>query len=182
MVAIREEVARALADFLTSDREAKAALRAQHKSLEEEEARVIDLAAEGQLPITKIMQRLDLMTLQKAAIAEKLSRTQDRIKFGADQVLAFVDLPERPGELVPEGIRRDLQLAFLSKLRVDVEGDGLTIESDRTEVNATLHGQQAHQRGAAADHVVGKKTSLRHFCGRPLNFHLHWPQRGQWLV
>ena len=95
-----------------------------------------------------------------AAVAEKLARTEDRMKFGADQVLAFVDLLERPGELyerVPEGMRRDLLLAFFSKLRVYVESDGLRIESDRTGINATLHSWQAQQRVAAADHVVGKE-------------------------
>lgn len=82
MQSIREEVARALDDFMESDREAKASLRAQQKTLDDQEAWLVDLAAEGQLPIAKIRQRLDLITLQKAAIAEKLTRTEMRIQVG----------------------------------------------------------------------------------------------------
>ncbi len=160
MVSIREEVTRALADFQTSDREDKAALRARHKPLEEKEAGLIDLAAEGQLQITKIRQCLDPMTLRKAAVAEKLTRTEDRMKFGADQVLAFVNLLKRRGELherVHEGMQRSLLLASHSKLRVYVESDGLRIESGRPDIHATLHSCSVQQRVAAADHVVGKK-------------------------
>jgi site-specific DNA recombinase len=160
MAGIREEVKRALDDFQTSDRDARAALRAQQKALEEQETRLIDLAAEGQLPITKIRERLHLITLQKAAIAEKLSRTEDRMQFGAEQVLAFVDLLERPGELyerIPESMRRDLLLAFFSKLRVYDDPEGLRVESERTEINDTLHAWQAQQRQAATDHVADKK-------------------------
>ncbi|WP_159824967.1 recombinase family protein [Frigoribacterium sp. 9N] len=160
MAGIREEVARALDKFQTSDREARSALRAQRKAFEDQETRLIDLAAEGQLPITKIRERLDMITLQKAAINEKLSRTEERMKFGAEQVLAFVDLLERPGELyerVPETMRRDMLMAFFSKLRVFNESDGIEIESDRTEINATLHTWQAQQRLTEVDHTVEKK-------------------------
>lgn len=160
MTAIREEVARALGDFQTADREARDTLKAQRKSLDEQETRLVDLAAEGQLPIAKIRQRLDLITMQKAAIAEKLSRTEDRLCFGADQVLLFLDLLERPGELyehVPEALRRDLLLAFFDRLRVFDDVDGIGIKSDRSEMNETLHEWQSRHFLATQDDATTKK-------------------------
>lgn len=160
MESIREEVARALDDFMESDREAKASLRAQQKTLDDQEARLVDLAAEGQLPIAKIRQRLDLITLQKAAIAEKLTRTEMRMQVGSEQVLAFVELLEDPGKLyesVAEGTRRDLLLAFFRGLRVYEDDEGIRIERERTELNEALHAWQAQRRVAQADHITNEK-------------------------
>ncbi len=108
---------------------------------------------------------LDAIALQKAAIAEKLSRTEDRLRFGAEQVLAFVDLLERPGELcerVPEALRRDLLLALFDKLRMLDDVDGVGIESDRSEINETLHEWQArHFLASQEDTTTKKKRASR---------------------
>jgi hypothetical protein len=91
--------------------------------------------------------------------------------FGAEQVLAFVDLLERPSELherIPESMRRDLLLAFLSKLRVYDDPEGLRIDSERTETNDTPHIWQSQQHLAATDHVMAKRREPPAFLRKAL--------------
>ncbi|HWH25154.1 MAG TPA: recombinase family protein [Pseudolysinimonas sp.] len=163
LVAMREEVARAVHEFQNSDREAKAALRQQKKKLEAQEERLIDLAAEGDIVIDKLRDRLDHITHQKRAISEKLAQTEDRMQYGAEQVLAYVDLLESPGDLyskVQESTRRDLLIAFFSSLRVYVLDEGVDIQADRTEVNETLHEWQSrHGAGNAHSPTKTKRAS-----------------------
>ena len=46
---------------------------------------------------------------------------------------------------------------FFSKLRVYDNPGGLRVESQRTEINDTLHTWQAKQRHTATDHVADRK-------------------------
>lgn len=143
----------------------------------------MNLAAEGQLPIAKNRQRLDTITLQNAALAEKHSSTEERLCFGAEQILAFVDLLEHPGELyerMPETLRRDLLLGLFDKLRVFDDADGVGIESDRREMNETLHEWQAcHFLASRVTDTNQKKRASRISAGGSLTSTPHLPKRVQ---
>lgn len=76
---IRDEVRRALVEMQSADIEEKDSLRARLRTLEEQEDRLIELAAEGTIASSKLRNRLESVTMQKGAIAESLARTGSRI-------------------------------------------------------------------------------------------------------
>ncbi|MCZ4327271.1 hypothetical protein, partial [Brachybacterium paraconglomeratum] len=125
------------------------ALRKQLKKLEEQEERLIDLAADGKVSSEKLRSRLEAVTLQKGALMERLSRTGQRIQSGADAVFAYVDLLENPRELyltLPDTVRHSLLAAFFARLRVYVSGGELSVKAERTMVNTALHSWQEQHR------------------------------------
>ena len=76
-------------------------------------------------------------------------QTQERLNYGAELVLAYVDMVADPIELynrVPDHVRRDLLGAMFTQLVVHVEDDTLVIDSERTEVNGALHAWNAQRR------------------------------------
>ncbi|WJX99924.1 zinc ribbon domain-containing protein [Curtobacterium sp. 458] len=139
---IRDEVRRALVDMQAADIEEKDALRARLRTLEEQEDRLVELAAEGTIASSKLRDRLESVTMQKGAIAESLARTGSRIQRGADMVFAYVDLLDDPAELyesIVDSAKRDLLGAFFDRIDVLVSDDDLRISPQRTEINEALH-------------------------------------------
>ena len=92
LVEIRDQVRHALEEMQSHEQEEKDALRIQLANLEAQEDRLIDLAADGKLHSSKLRERLEAVTMQKGAVAEKLARTGSRIQRGVDRVYASVDL------------------------------------------------------------------------------------------
>ncbi|WP_245725824.1 recombinase family protein [Propionibacterium cyclohexanicum] len=168
LVEIRDQVRHALEEMQSHEQEEKDALRKQLDKLEAQEDRLIDLAADGKLPSSKLRERLEAVTLQKGAVAEKLARTGARIQRGVDRVYASVDLLEKPRELyesLPDSARRNLLGAFFKRLNVLVAEDGLHLTSERTEINETFHEWQTHHRFAARAHAATKRTAPRESAG-----------------
>ena len=144
---IRREVNAAMETLQAADRELKDNLRKQLTTLESQEDRLIDLAADGTMPSDKLRGRLNDITLQKASIKERLNRTETHLRSGVERVLAYVDLLENPGDLyvsLAGNTRRDLLAAFSQRLVVYVEDDGIHIRLVRTDVNEALHDWQAN--------------------------------------
>lgn len=135
---MRDTITSAIDDLLTGDREMKANLRRQLKKLEAQEERLIDLAADGTLAVPTLKARLEKTMFEKDAVQEKLSRTQERLIYGAEKAIAYIDLLENPGELyqnAPEDVRRDLLEALFSRLVVVLKDHDLTIYGERNEAN-----------------------------------------------
>jgi hypothetical protein len=156
---VSQEVRRALIALQSADQEEKDALRKQLNKLEAQEERLIELAADGTLPVQKLRQRLEYVTLQKGAISEKVTRTVERIQDGADKAFAFVDLLEDPANLyrqVPDNIRRELLAAFFTRLDVQVTDREVNIGVERTELNAGLHDWREHHRFNLVAHASTK--------------------------
>jgi len=159
LIEIRDQVRHALEEMQSHEQEEKDALRTQLAKLEAQEDRLIDLAADGKLPSSKLRERLEAVTLQKGAVAEKLARTGARIQRGVDRVYASVDLLEKPRELyesLPDSARRNLLGAFFTKLNVLITEDGLHLTSERTEINEAFHEWQTHHRLTSAAHTPTK--------------------------
>ncbi len=98
------------------------------------------------MPSDKLRGRLNDITLQKASIKERLTKTETHLRSGAERVLAYVDLLENPGDLYTSlagSTRRDILAAFFKRLTVFVEEDGIHIRPVRTDVNGALHDWQA---------------------------------------
>ncbi len=160
LAAVKTELRRALEALHASDQEEKDALRKELRKLEEQEERLIDLAADGSLQVDKLRQRLQDVTMRKGAIAEQLAKTAERIQHGVDKAFAYAELLEEPGRLyqtVPDSVRRDLLGAFFKRLLVRINDGGLTVTSERTEVNATLHDWRTQHRFAIAAEAAEKR-------------------------
>ncbi|WP_285137896.1 recombinase zinc beta ribbon domain-containing protein [Microbacterium sp. lyk4-40-TSB-66] len=143
---IRREVTAAMETLQAADRELKDGLRKQLTTLEAQEDRLIDLAADGTMPSDKLRGRLNEITLQKASIKERLAKTETHLRSGAERVLAYVDLLDNPGDLytsLARSTRHDILAAFFKRLTVFVEDDGIHIRPVRTDVNEALHEWQA---------------------------------------
>ena len=98
--------------------------------------------------------------MKKGAIQEKLAQTEDRLHYGADLVLANVDMLANPIELfnrVPDHVRKDLLGALFTQMVVHVDDDKIAISSERTEVNDALHHCDAQRHLTVEQHVPTKK-------------------------
>ncbi len=139
-------------DLLAADRDVKAQLRNQLAKLEAQEERLIDLAASGAVAVPKLRSKIEQTTLQKEAVKERLELTSDRLKYGAEKALAYLELLRDPGELyrgAPDAVRRDLLAAFFNRLIVYVEDDHIRVESDRNEVNTAI--RELHARAGLTE-------------------------------
>ena len=102
--------------------------------------------------------------MKKGAIQEKFAQTEDRLHYGADLVLANVDMLANPIELfnrVPDHVRKDLLGALFTQMVVHVDDDKIAISSERTEVNDALHHWDAQRHLTVEQHVPTKKRAPR---------------------
>ncbi len=161
---MREAVTKSLDNILAQDRDAKAQLRKQLNKLEAQEERLIELAATGALPMSKIRTRIEKTALQRSAIEEKLEFTAERLKYSADAALAFLDLLADPGRLyegASDAVRRNLLTAFFTQLVVHVTDTGVTIEPTRNEANRALRELNGKIRLARDEHMAEQTRTPR---------------------
>jgi site-specific DNA recombinase len=138
---IRESVSAAIANILAEDRDVKTQLTRQLRKLEAQEERLIDLAATGTLPIAKIRERIEKTTLEKEAIKEQLEITIERLNYGSDTALAYIELLREPGQLykaASDTVRRDLLTAYFTSLTVQVEDNKIRLTGERHQINAQI--------------------------------------------
>ena len=91
---MRAGVEKALYEFRAADREVKKTLRAELVKLEAQEDRLIELAADGALATGKLRERLEQVAMKKGVLKEKLAHTEERLHYGAELVLAYIDMLE----------------------------------------------------------------------------------------
>ncbi len=155
--AIRGLITATIDDMLLADRELKSQLRRQLKKLEAQEERLLDLAADATMPIAKVRAKLQETTLKKAAVSEQLQTTEDRLKYGSEKALAYIDLLREPGRLYrqsPDTARRDLLAALFSELLVYVDECELTTSGERTRANSMVRDIRDH-------HVDGEQAQSK---------------------
>ena len=102
-----------------------------------------------------------IFTLEATGIA---GERQERLHYGAELVLAHIDLLANPIDLfnrVPDHVRKDLLGALFTHLVVQVDDDKITLTSERAEVNDALHHWDAQRHLAAEQHVSTKKKAPR---------------------
>ncbi|WP_120493047.1 hypothetical protein [Microbacterium phyllosphaerae] len=87
----------AVNNLLAADRDVKSQLQKQFNKLEAQEERLIELAATGSLPMSKIRSRIEHTSLQKEAIKEKLEFTVERLRYGGEKAIAYLSLMSYPG-------------------------------------------------------------------------------------
>lgn len=139
---LKHEIQASLDDLLANERAEKSQLAKQLTKLENQESRLIDLAADGTVALPKLKQKLADLTLRKGVIAEKLEGTDHRLRDGAAKAVAFIDLVANPVDLyrqMHERACRDLLRALFDKIMVTIEDDDVTVEGVRSEANNAIH-------------------------------------------
>ncbi len=107
-------------------------LKRQLKKLEGQEDRIIELVAEGDLPVEKLRARLRAVAMQRDHLKERLARSDEDLRAGVDNIEAYLDLLSEPGKLYDRAddlSRRQLIEAFYSSILLDV-GDDVKVEAE----------------------------------------------------
>ena len=122
---IRSGVNEALNDEQGSIRDIHAKLNNRLKKLEEQEERLVDLAADGTLPQQTIRAKLHQIQLDKNKIQASLATTTAQLKVGADVLLKALELVKDPAALyerVHNPVRRLMTQSFFEQIYVDDRG------------------------------------------------------------
>ncbi len=99
----------------------------QLKALDVKEERLLDLAADGELPREKIHARLRQIKIDRQRAEEGLTETGDQLQVGAEILTSYLRLLEDPAELYtrsPDAQRRQLNDAILERLYIGLDGVG----------------------------------------------------------
>ncbi|GFG50806.1 recombinase family protein [Mycolicibacterium agri] len=118
----QEKLDDALADAQGSEREAHAALRRRPNELNDKEARLIDLAADGTLPTVKIRAKLNEIKIARARVEAGLTTTADQLSLGAGVLRDALRLVADIHQLYLNGnsqVRGNLNDTFFEKLYID---------------------------------------------------------------
>jgi len=119
---VHQRLDAALADAEGSAREAHAALTRRLNEIDEKEARLIDLAADGTMPIDKIRAKLNQIKIDRARVEAGLTTTADQLSIGASVLRDALRLVANPHSLYRDGnsqVRRNLNDTFFVKLYID---------------------------------------------------------------
>ncbi len=114
-----------LADEQASLREMHATLKKRLKELDSQEERLIDLAADRELPQSKIKARLRRVQTERTNIETQLNATNAELTVGVEVLKAALDLLSNPQELYEYGaddVRRHLNQTFFERFYLDVDG------------------------------------------------------------
>lgn len=136
------------------ERDMAASMRDEMKKLEVREERLLDLAADGDLPTAKVRARLADVQLERRAISERLTRVDATLEHRTKTVLAQLELLRAPGELyanAPDVARRSFLDAFFSDVLVEIADHEIDVTGDpHAEVAALVE----VRRGAKKDETL----------------------------
>jgi len=147
--ALRRELDEALSTLRNADHDLRRRLQKQRDELEVKEHRLLDLAAEADLDTDTLKKRLQEVVLQRSALDERLSQTNEQLQQGRARIDVYLDLLERPGDLydrAPDSVRRQLIEAFFVEhlITIDETGADLAAEGVMVDSVARLHRAEKH--------------------------------------
>ncbi len=114
-----------LTDEQSSVHQMHSAMTKKLKDLDAKEERLLDLAADGTLPQTKIKDRLRKINADRAAVEASLTATNAELSVGVEILKRGLDLLADPWTLYrtrTDDIRRHLNRAFFERLYLDIDG------------------------------------------------------------
>ena len=126
---VEARVSETMADEQRSTRQLKTNLNAELARLGSAEERLIDLAAEGALPVAKVRSRLTTLQQDRDRVRQQLDTLEQDLAEGAGALTAAVRLLDKPQQLFQtagDTTRRLLTQTFFERLYID--------EDDVTEV------------------------------------------------
>ncbi len=103
-------------------RELHEGYRKQLRDIYVREERLLDLAADGELPRAKIHARLREVQVDRQRAQDGLKETGQQLQVGSETLVTYLKVLDDPGELygrAPDSARRELNLAFFERLYID---------------------------------------------------------------
>jgi len=135
--AIDEELGQIITEEQQLTHELHGTLTKQLAQLDDREERLLDLAADGNLPQAKIRARLHGLDLERQRLRDGLTHTGKQLAEGVEILRLGLRLIADPGQLyshAPDGVRRQLNQAFYQAIYIDDHGQV------RTEPNPPFDG------------------------------------------
>lgn len=96
---IQEGITDVLNDLQATERQTRDALKAQLTRLNQQEGRLVDALVDGDLPAPQLKEKLQQIVLSRGAVEERLSRTNESLRHGADRARTAIELLREPGTL-----------------------------------------------------------------------------------
>ncbi|MGU3500922.1 recombinase family protein [Mycobacterium sp. C31M] len=149
-------------DSQASTRDLHASLTRRLKQIETKESRLIDLAADGDMPRDKIRTKLNALRVERANIEASLTSTGEELSLGAAVLRDALHLVEDPEVLyasVPDDVRRHLNQTFYERLYID---DTEIVDSPLTPLFADLQAAKDVFVQQSASRAIAGETSLQH--------------------
>jgi site-specific DNA recombinase len=145
-----------MADEQRSTRQLRLTLNAELARLSATEERLIDLAAEGDLPVAKVRSRSTKLSQDRERLGEQLDSVEQDLGEGADALAAALRLLDKPQQLFQgagDSTRRLLTQTFYERLYID--------EDDVIEVRCHEPFGELHDAGRlwAADRANARRRS-----------------------
>lgn len=156
--AVRGQLEAAITDKANTQRLLRKQLETQIQQFNVKEENLLDLAADGELPVAKIKARLHEITRQRDKLTAELATVEDDLSGGLAYINAHLDLLADPYELyryASEYTRQKLNQALFARVYVvndEVVGDELT--SPLSELLAAERGWSALEAGLPLETAV----------------------------
>nr|WP_275934669.1 zinc ribbon domain-containing protein [Microbacterium testaceum] len=144
---INAGISAAMDDLQAIDRQAKDALARQLAKLTQQEARLVDALADGDLPVLQLREKLQQLMLQKEAVEERLTLSDQSLRVGAERVRAAIDPLRDPGAIyrgLPESARRELLHALFSRVYAEITETDVSLHGERTAGNEAIQRLARH--------------------------------------
>ena len=129
---LRQELDGAMVARGAAEVELQRSLRHQLKRLEGQEDRLVDLVADGALPVSKLKARLRGVVLQREHLLERLGRTDEELARGTEMIDLYLEMLAEPESLFNEAtdsVRRQLLEALFPPFMTDMN-DEITLSAD----------------------------------------------------
>lgn len=156
--AVRGQLEAAITDKANTQRLLRKQLETQIQQFNVKEENLLDLAADGELPVAKIKARLHEITRQRDKLTAELATVEDDLSGGLAYINAHLDLLADPYELyryASDYTRQKLNQALFARVYVvndEVIGDELT--SPLSELLAAERGWSALEAGQSLEAAI----------------------------
>ena len=120
---MRSQLDEALAHDLGSTQAVRDRLDARLAAVDTKEDNLLDLAADGELPMEKIKERLITIRDERASIRRDIERLDAELETGRQVFMLALDLLDSPQELYRQAgpdLRRTMNQTIFTKLRLDM--------------------------------------------------------------
>jgi site-specific DNA recombinase len=163
---MRRQVQDAVDVQQASERQMRSRLTVQLKKLESQETNLLDVAADGEMSVTAVQERLRKIAVQRRSVVDKLATSEQQAARQAQATLAYLDLLAHPYSFyvsASDSLKRKILEAFFNRVWVEDEQSGVVARVELHEPISLLHAaadEHAKSAGVATDALSGTNDNL----------------------
>ena len=164
LTAVRSQIEATIADQLKLTREMHDKLRSQLGKLELREQRLIDLAADGLLERSKILEKSNAIRLERARIEASMVDTTAKLELGAERLRHCLDLAADPAALyadAEDATRGQLNRTFYERFFVGDEPVAITRPELKQPFDELHDASRVYQRQQELASLSGHSPAVR---------------------